>query len=73
MKIDSATRKRREKLIYVLAAVLMFIRVDLWWWGKEMPLILGWFTVPMLYQFGIWLAGWLLVLYTARFIWSDEE
>ena len=34
MKIDSATRKRREKLIYVLAAVLMFIRVDLWWWGR---------------------------------------
>ena len=60
MAINREARKRREKWVYLLAAVLMIIRVDIWWWGREMPLVfLGWLSVPMLYQFGIWLAGWI--------------
>ena len=72
MKTNSARRRKKELIVYVLAAVLMFVRVDFWWWGKEMPLY-GWFTLPMLYQFGIWLAGWVLVMYTANRIWSDDD
>lgn len=73
LKTDRAARKRREKIVYLLAAILMFVRTDFWWWGKETPLILfGWLTAPMLYQFGIWLAGWMLVLYTANRIWTEN-
>ncbi|MCK5351414.1 hypothetical protein KAJ77_02490 [bacterium] len=58
MSIDVQKRRSRERLVYVLAVILMIIRVDIWWWGEEMPLVLfGWINVPMLYQFGIWVAG----------------
>ena len=57
-----------------LAILLMCIRVDVWWWGEEMPMILfGWINLPMLYQFGIWLAGYSLVIYVAMRIWVDDE
>ncbi len=74
MSIDVQKRRSRERLVYVLAVILMIIRVDIWWWGKEMPLVLfGWINVPMLYQFGIWVAGFSLVLYTVKYIWVDEQ
>ncbi len=74
MKLDPRSRRKREKVIYCLAAILIFIRVDIWWWGEEMPLILfGWLNLPMLYQFGIWVAGYLLVLYTVKYIWVDDQ
>ncbi len=74
MKLDPRRRRKREKVIYSLAAILIIIRVDIWWWGEEMPLVLfGWLNLPMLYQFGIWLAGWLLVLYTVKYIWVDDQ
>ncbi len=58
MSIDVQKRRNRERLVYVLALILMIIRVDIWWWGEEMPLVLfGWINVPMLYQLGIWVAG----------------
>jgi hypothetical protein len=40
MSIDVQKRRSRERLVYVLAVILMIIRVDVWWWGKEMPLVL---------------------------------
>ena len=65
---------RKLLIVYVIAALLMIVRVDYWWWGKDMPMILfGWISLPMLYQVGIWLAGYLLVLYVATKIWTDEE
>jgi hypothetical protein len=37
-----------------------------------MPMILfGWINLPMLYQFGIWVAGFTLVVYVANYIWTD--
>lgn len=64
----------RHTLVFGAAALLMIIRVDFWWWGDAgAPLVFGWLTVPMLYQLGIWLCGWLLVLYTAGRLWSDSE
>ena len=74
MSIDVQKRRSRERLVYVLAVILMIIRVDIWWWGEEMPLVLfGWINVPMLYQFAIWVAGFALVLYTVKYIWVDEQ
>ncbi len=74
MKLDPRKRRKRLQIIYGLAVILIIIRVDIWWWGEEMPLVLfGWLNLPILYQFGIWLAGWLLVLYTVKFIWVDDQ
>ena len=57
-----------------LAIILMIIRVDLGWWGEEMPMVLfGWLNLPMLYQFGMWVVGYLLVLYTVKYIWVDDQ
>ena len=67
-------QKKRKSLwfVYLLATVLMIIRVDFWWWGEEMPLtFFGWFSIPMIYQFGVWLAGFMLVLYVAKYIWIE--
>ena len=73
MSIDVQKRRKRERLVYLLAAILMIIRVDFWWWGREMPLVLfGFINLPMLYQFGIWVVGYCLVLYTIKNIWLDE-
>lgn len=66
--------RNRRRLVYAVAALLMILRVDFWWWGEPMsPVLFGWLNLPMLYQIGIWLAGYSLVLYTARVIWTDEE
>jgi len=74
MAIDRVVRSRRGKWVYLLAAVLMVIRVDFWWWGQEMPFVLfGWLSLPMLYQFAIWLVGYILVLYTAQVLWADDD
>ena len=74
MLTDRKNSHRKLLIVYVIAALLMFVRVDYWWWVKDMPLILfGWINLPMLYQAGIWLAGYLLVLYVATKIWTDEE
>lgn len=61
-----------EALVYVCAVILMFIRVDLWWWGKDMPVYAGWITVPMLYQLGIWAAGYILVFIVCFKVWRTE-
>ena len=68
------SKKALLSLVYVLAIVLLFIRVDFWWWGTKIhPIIAGWITLPMLYQLGIWAAGVVLV-YTICFnIWTDDE
>ena len=74
MLTDRKNSHRKVLVVYFIAALLMFVRVDYWWWGEEMPLILfGWISLPMLYQAGIWLAGYLLVIYVATKIWTDEE
>ena len=74
MLTDRKNIHRKLLIVYVIAALLMIVRVDYWWWGKDMPMILfGWISLPMLYQVGIWLAGYLLVLYVATKIWTDEE
>ncbi len=74
MKLDPQKRRKRELVIYSLAIILMIIRVDLWWWGEEMPMVLfGWLNLPMLYQFGMWVVGYLLVLYTVKYIWVDDQ
>ncbi len=60
-------------IVYFLAAVLMIIRIDLWWWGTKIhPIIAGWLTIPMLYQFAIWVAGYILVLIICFCIWDTE-
>ena len=41
MSIDVQKRRSRERLVYVLAVILMIIRVDIWWWGEEMPLVVA--------------------------------
>ena len=74
MKLDPQKRRKRELVIYSLAIILMIIRVDLWWWGEEMPMVLfGWLNLPMLYQFAMWVVGYLLVLYTVKYIWVDDQ
>ena len=62
------------RIIYALAVILMIVRVDLWWWGEDLPLIFfGWLNAPMLYQLGIWFVGWMLVIYVARVIWTEKD
>lgn len=64
----------RHVFVFGAAVLLMLIRVDFWWWGEvTRPVLFGWLTVPMLYQLGIWAAGWLLVLYSTDRLWSDSE
>jgi len=61
------------KVVYTLAVVLMLIRVDYWWWHEQLPLsFFGWMNAAMVYQIGIWLVGWLLVIYVARFVWKED-
>jgi len=63
----------KEIIVYLCAAILLIIRVDLWWWGKKIyPLILDWITVPMIYQFFIWLAGFALVAYVCFALWDKD-
>ncbi|MCX7966215.1 MAG: hypothetical protein N2596_06285 [Syntrophorhabdaceae bacterium] len=63
----------KEILVYLFAAVLLIIRVDLWWWGKKIyPILFGWITIPMIYQFLIWLAGFGLVLYICFSLWDKD-
>jgi hypothetical protein len=60
--------------IYILSVVLMVIRVDWWWWGTKIdPLIGGWLSLPMLYQFGIWLAGTSLVFWLCLGVWGKQD
>ncbi len=60
-------------MVYVIAVLLMIFRVDIWWWGEDMPMILfGWINLPMLYQFGVWACGYALVIYVALKIWKEE-
>ncbi|MBN1308942.1 MAG: hypothetical protein JXA18_13550 [Chitinispirillaceae bacterium] len=60
--------------VYVLAVVLLFIRIDLWWWGTKIhPIIAGWITLPMLYQLGIWAAGVALIFIVCFAVWKDDS
>jgi hypothetical protein len=55
------------------AVALMILRVDFWWWNQVMPPVLfGWLSVPMLYQFGILLCGWALAVYAAGHLWKED-
>ena len=70
----AADMRRRAWTIVLLAALLMVLRVDFWWWDVPMPPILfGAINLPMLYQFGIWVAGWALVIYTVNTPLSEGE
>lgn len=67
-------RHWKEIMVYLCAAILLIIRVDIWWWGKKIyPLILGWITIPMIYQFLIWVAGFVLVSYVCFVLWKDPD
>jgi hypothetical protein len=67
------SKKGLEAFLYVAAAILMIIRIDFWWWGTKIhPIIAGWLTIPMLYQFLIWLAGYVLVLILCFRVWDVE-
>ncbi len=69
---DTSRRKTIGVFVFIMAAVLMIVRVDWWWWGKKIePLIFGWLSYPMLYQALIWLAGWGLVAITVKYLWID--
>jgi hypothetical protein len=60
-------RRRRAWTIGLLAALLMVLRVDFWWWGTAMPPVLfDTLNLPMLYQLAIFVAGWALVIYTVN-------
>jgi len=64
--------KKQEIMVYLAALFLMIIRVDIWWWGDiGEPLLGGWFSIPMLYQFFIWVLGYALVIYTVYRVWKD--
>ncbi len=70
------SRRVKPKQVWIvclLAALLMFIRVDVWWWGKDMPPVLfGSLSWPMLYQLLLWLAGWALTVYAVDTLGLDE-
>lgn len=60
--------------MYFIVAILLIIRVDWWWYGAKIePLVLGWLTYPMLYQLGIWLVGWLVVIVTCKYLWTEGD
>lgn len=60
--------------MYLIAAFLMFIRIDWWWWGKKIgPFVFGWLSYPMLYQLLIWAVGWLVVIITCKYLWGGDE
>jgi hypothetical protein len=66
--------KTKEFIVYFIAAVLIVIRADFWWWGKDFkPLLFNWLTWPEIYQLLIWLAGYALVAYTVFYIWTDGD
>ena len=66
-------KKTLLTLVYILAVVLLFLRVDFWWWGTKIePIFAGWITLPMLYQLGIWIAGVVLVYIVCLVVWKDE-
>lgn len=72
--VNSRKLKIGQGTVYIAAIILAFIRVDWWWWGEKVePFILGWFTWPMLYQVGIWLIGYGLVIYTVYCLWSEPQ
>lgn len=59
--------------VVAAAVALMILRVDFWWWNQVMPPVLfGWLSVPMLYQFGILLCGWALAVYAAGHLWKED-
>ncbi len=67
------SKKTILTIVYVAAVVLLFIRVDFWWWGTKIhPIFAGWITLPMLYQLGIWMVGVVLVFIVCFAVWKDE-
>jgi hypothetical protein len=65
--------KSLEALIYVIAGIILIVRIDFWWWGKKIhPIIAGWLTIPMIYQFFLWAVGYALVLIVCFKIWDTE-
>jgi hypothetical protein len=67
-------KKGLARLVYVGAAILMIIRVDWWWWGKDFkPWLGGWLTWPEVYQLLIFIAGYFLVWIVVRKIWEPDS
>jgi hypothetical protein len=67
-------RTTKELIVYALALILIFIRADFWWWGRDFkPLLFRWLSWPEIYQLLIWLAGYALVAYTVLHIWKDTD
>jgi hypothetical protein len=68
------SKKQILTIVYTLAVVLLFLRVDLWWWGKKIhPIIAGWITFPMIYQMFIWAAGVALVYTICYKVWDIDD
>jgi len=64
----------KECIIYVAAAILMLIRADFWWWGKDFkPLLFSWLSWPEIYQLLIWLAGYALVVLIVFGVWKPSD
>lgn len=61
-------------IVYIVSIVLLFLRVDFWWWGEKIhPVFAGWITVPMIYQLGIWAVGVVLVYIVCLVVWKEDE
>jgi len=72
--LNEGQRSTLNFFMYLIAVILMVIRVDWWWYGKKVgPFVFGWLSYPMLYQLGIWLAGWIVVIITCKYLWADGE
>lgn len=70
--LNAKQKRALELIMFVVFIILLIIRVDWWWWGAKIePFIFGWLTFPMLYQLGIWFVGWIVVLITCKYLWSD--
>jgi hypothetical protein len=68
------SKKVIATVICICAIFLLFARVDFWWWGTKIhPILLGWITIPMLYQFLIWVAGTGLVFWLCFSVWPKDK
>ena len=68
------SKKTILTIVYILAILLLFVRIDLWWWGTKIhPIMAGWITLPMLYQLGVWVAGVILVYIVCLCVWNENR
>ncbi|AGL01713.1 hypothetical protein [Desulfoscipio gibsoniae] len=66
--------KPKEWILYAMCVFLVFIRVDIWNWGKiKEPVFLGWLSIYELYQLMIWVIGTLLLFWVNKSFWYDPD